>query len=57
MEKEEIVETNTCGYIKIDKLFIGDIKELKTEYLRIKEEIKKEILIENNIVLIEKGDK
>ena len=57
MEKEEIVETNTCGYIKIDKLFISDIKELKTEYLRIKGEIKKEILIENNIVLIEKGDK
>jgi len=57
MEKEEIIETNTCGYIKIDKLFIGDIKELKTEYLRIKEEIEKEILIENNIVLIEKGDK
>ena len=49
MDKEEIIETNTCGYIKVDKLFITDVKNLKSEYLEIKERIKKEILKENNI--------
>ena len=39
---KETVETNTCGYIKIDKLFITDVE--------IKERIKNEILKENNIV-------
>ena len=49
MDKES-VETNTCGYIKVDKLFITDVKKLKWEYLEIKERIKKEILKENNII-------
>jgi hypothetical protein len=53
MDKEEIVETNTCGYIKIDKLFINDVKELKKEYLRIKQKIKEEILEENKVVPID----
>lgn len=46
---KEIIETNTCGYIKVDKLFITDVKKLKSEYLEIKERIKNEILKENNI--------
>lgn len=50
MEKQEIIETNTCGYIKVDKLFITDVKNLKKEYLEIKEKIKNEILKENNII-------
>ena len=50
MDKQEIIETNTCGYIKVDKLFITDVKKLKYEYLEIKERIKNEILKENNIV-------
>ena len=50
MDKQEIIETNTCGYIKVDKLFITDVKNLKWEYLEIKEKIKNEILKENNIV-------
>ena len=50
MDKPEIVETNTCGYIKIDKFFINDINNLKKDYLQIKEKIKNEILKENNIV-------
>ena len=50
MDKPEIIETNTCGYIKIDKLFISDVKNLKVQYLEIKERIKNEILKENNIV-------
>ena len=50
MDKQEIVQTNTCGYIKVDKLFITDVKNLKSEYLEIKESIKTEILKENNIV-------
>ena len=49
MDKETI-ETNTCGYIKVDKLFITDVNNLKSEYLEIKERIKNEILKENNIV-------
>jgi hypothetical protein len=39
MDKPEIIETNTCGYIKVDKLFINDVKDLKEEYLKIKESI------------------
>ena len=53
MDKEkntDIVETNTCGYIKIDKSFINDIKELKIEYLKIKERLKSEILEENKLI-------
>ena len=56
MDKQEIIETNTCGYIKVDKLFITDVKKLKSEYLQIKERIKNEILKENNIVLNKKED-
>ena len=47
---KETIETNTCGYIKVDKLFITDVKNLKSQYLEIKESIKTEILKENNIV-------
>ena len=47
---KETVETNTCGYIKIDRLFIKDVNNLKKDYLEIKEKIKNEILKENNIV-------
>ncbi len=47
---KEVVETNTCGYIKVDKLFITDVKKLKRDYLEIKEKIKNEILKENNII-------
>jgi hypothetical protein len=47
MDKQEIVQTNTCGYIKVDKLFITDVKNLEREYLLIKERIKNEILKEN----------
>ena len=53
---KETVETNTCGYIKVDKLFITDVKKLKSEYLEIKERIKNEILKENNIVPNEKEE-
>ena len=51
---KETVETNTCGYIKVDKLFITDVKNLKKDYLEIKERIKNEILKENNIVIVDK---
>ena len=47
---KEVVETNTCGYIKVDKLFITDVKKLKSDYLKIREKIKNEILKENNII-------
>ena len=40
---ETIVNSNTCGYIKIDRMFISDLDELLREYMRIKEKIKKEI--------------
>jgi len=43
---EIIVNSNTCGYIKIDRMFISDVDELYMEYLKIKEKIKKEIIEE-----------
>ena len=43
---EIIVNSNTCGYIKIDRMFISDVGELQIEYLRLKEKIKKEIIEE-----------
>ena len=45
----EIIETNTCDYIKVDKLFISDVIRLKEEFIKLKENIKAEILNENNI--------
>ena len=45
---EEVINSNTCGYIKIDKMFIDDIEQLHGEYLRIKEKLKKEIIEELN---------
>ena len=49
MDQPEIIETNTCGYIKVDKLFNNDVKDLTEEYLKIKENIINEILKENKI--------
>jgi len=46
---EEVINSNTCGYIKIDKMFIDDIENLYQEYLRIKEKLKKEIIKECEI--------
>ena len=45
----EIIETNTCDYIKVDKLFVSDVIRLKEEFIKLKENIKTEILKENNI--------
>ena len=45
----EIIETNTCDYIKVDKFFISDVIRLKEEFIKLKENIKAEILKENNI--------
>ena len=45
---DEVINSNTCGYIKIDKMFIDDIENLYQEYLRIKEKLKKEIIEELN---------
>ena len=45
----EIIETNTCDYIKVDKLFVSDVISLKEEFIKLKENIKAEILKENNI--------
>jgi EAL domain-containing protein (putative c-di-GMP-specific phosphodiesterase class I) len=46
--EEEIIQSNTFGYIKIDKMFIKDVENLKKEYLIIKEKIIKEIIDEIN---------
>ena len=45
----EIIETNTCDYIKVDKLFVSDVTRLKEEFIKLKENIKTELLKENNI--------
>ena len=44
--EEEYISSNTCGYIKIDRMFINDVEKLSKEYLRIKEILKKEIIQE-----------
>lgn len=44
--EEESISSNTCGYIKIDKLFIKDVDKLYEKYLIIKEILKKEIIQE-----------
>jgi len=46
---EEVINSNTCGYIKIDKMFIDDIEQLHGEYLRIKDILIKEIIKECEI--------
>ena len=46
--EEESISSNTCGYIKIDKLFINDVEKLYREYLRIKDILKKEIIQESS---------
>ena len=48
--EEEYIPSNTCGYIKVDKMFISDAEKLYKEYLRIKDIIKQEIIqeLENN---------
>jgi len=46
MEKEEFINSNAMGYIKIDKLTITNVKLLKEEYLKVKEKIIQEILQE-----------
>ena len=47
--EEEIISSNTIGYIKVDKMFITDVENLYKEYLIIKENIKKEIIEEMKI--------
>jgi len=43
---EEIIQSNTCEIISIDKKTVKDVESLKKEYLRIKEKILKEIIEE-----------
>ena len=43
---EENIQSNTCEIISIDIKTVKDIKNLKKEYLRIKEKILKEIIEE-----------
>ena len=43
---EENIQSNTCEIIKVDKMFVKDVENLKKEYLRIKEKIYNEIIQE-----------
>ena len=43
---EEEIYSNTCEIIKVDKLFVKEVEQLKQEYLRIKEKIYNEIIQE-----------
>ena len=45
---EEEIKSNTTEIIKIDKMFVNDVKELKQKYLTIKEKIYEEIIQEIN---------
>ena len=40
------IQSNTCEIIKIDKLFLKDVQKLKTEYIKQKDKIFNEIIIE-----------
>mgnify|MGYP001178401570 CR=1 FL=1 len=42
--ESEFIKSNTFGYIKIDKMTILNIMNLKEDYLKKKEKIKNEIL-------------
>ena len=46
---EEEIKSNTTEIIKIDKMFVNDVKELKQKYLEIKYKIYNEIIQEINI--------
>ena len=50
--EEETISSNTCGYIKIDKLFIKDVEKLYEEYLKVKEILKKEKLVLDYYLLL-----
>ena len=43
---EEMIQSNTCEIIGIDKKTVTDVEALKKEYLRIKEKILTEIIEE-----------
>ena len=43
---EDNIQSNTCEIIKVDKMFVKDVENLKKEYLRIKEKIYTEIIQE-----------
>ena len=43
---EEMIQSNTCEIIGIDKKTVTDVETLKKEYLKIKEKILKEIIEE-----------
>ena len=49
---EEEIKSNTTEIIKIDKMFVNDVKELKQKYLEIKSKIYNEIIQEINEKLI-----
>jgi len=43
---EEMIQSNTCEIIGIDKKTVTDVETLKKEYLKIKGKILKEIIEE-----------
>ena len=45
---EEEIKSNTTEIIKIDKMFVNDVKELKQKYLNSKQKIFQEIISEIN---------
>lgn len=44
--EEEVISSNTIGYIKVDALFIKEVSDLYKKYLIIKDSLKKEIIKE-----------
>ena len=50
-EMDEIIPSNTCPQIKIDKMGKNDMIHLKAEYLRIKSILMKEIIEEIELSL------
>ena len=46
---EEEIKSNTTEIIKIDKMFVKDVQQLKQKYIEIKNKIYNEIFQEINI--------
>ena len=46
MEENPEIKSNTCEIIKVPELFVKECKELKQEYLNVKQKIFNEIVDE-----------
>ena len=46
MDSEEEIQSNTCEVIKVNQLFVKDVRKLEKEFEKVKEELINQILKE-----------